>query len=150
MIVLTHASNVTGTLLPIREVGEIARKQNLLFLVDAAQTAGAYPIDVERDAIDLLAFTGHKSLYGPQGTGGLVIGERVGEKEMVPSRREEREADPNLRNNPIFCRTALKAEHPMGLALPGFWLDYGLWKRKASKPFAGYEMGLIERMCSVG
>ncbi len=84
LVILTHASNVTGTLLPIRKVGQIARKQNLLFLVDAAQTAGAYPIDVEKDGIDLLAFTGHKSLYGPQGTGGLVIGERVREKEMTP------------------------------------------------------------------
>src|SRR4030042_5973179 len=56
MIVLNHASNVTGTLLPIIAVGEIARAHNLLFLVDAAQTAGAYPIDVEKDGIDLLAF----------------------------------------------------------------------------------------------
>jgi selenocysteine lyase/cysteine desulfurase len=52
-----------------------------------AQTAGVYPIDVERDGIDLLAFLGHKSFYGPQGTGGLVIGERVREKEMAPLRQ---------------------------------------------------------------
>ena len=84
MIVLNHTSNVIGTLLSIREVGEIARKHNLLFLVDAAQTAGAFPIDMEKDRIDLLAFTGHKSLYGPQGTGGLVIGERMNEREMAP------------------------------------------------------------------
>ncbi len=57
MIVLNHASNVTGTLLPICEVGKIAREYDLLFVVDAAQTAGAYPIDVELDGIDLLAFT---------------------------------------------------------------------------------------------
>ncbi len=84
MVVLNHASNVAGTLLPTRDVGFIARKHNLFFLVDAAQTAGAYPIDVEKEGIDLLAFTGHKSLYGPQGTGGLVIGERINEKEMIP------------------------------------------------------------------
>ncbi len=77
LIVLNHASNVVGTLLPIAEAGEIARRHGLLLLVDAAQTAGAYPIDVEADRIDLLAFTGHKSLYGPMGTGGLYIGERV-------------------------------------------------------------------------
>lgn len=73
LIVFTHASNVLGTIQPIREIGEIARKYNIPFLVDAAQTAGAYPIDVQADNIDLLAFTGHKSLLGPMGTGGIII-----------------------------------------------------------------------------
>jgi cysteine desulfurase/selenocysteine lyase len=77
LIVLNHASNVSGTLLPVAEVGRIARRHGLLFLVDSAQTAGAYPVDVQTDAIDLLAFTGHKALSGPMGVGGLVIGERV-------------------------------------------------------------------------
>jgi cysteine desulfurase/selenocysteine lyase len=72
-IFLVHASNVTGAIMPIREVGKIARKHGLFFGVDAAQTAGALPIDVSDMNIDLLAFTGHKSLFGPQGTGGLYI-----------------------------------------------------------------------------
>ncbi|WP_406541671.1 aminotransferase class V-fold PLP-dependent enzyme [Clostridium ljungdahlii] len=73
LIVFTHASNVLGTIQPIREIGAIARKHKILFLVDSAQTAGAYPIDVQKDNIDILAFTGHKSLLGPTGTGGLLI-----------------------------------------------------------------------------
>jgi cysteine desulfurase family protein len=73
LIVLNHASNVVGSLAPIREVGAIARDNDVAFLVDAAQTAGCVPIHMERDNIDLLAFTGHKSLMGPQGTGGLAI-----------------------------------------------------------------------------
>jgi len=73
LIVLTHASNVTGSLLPVEEVGEFARSRGILFLVDAAQTAGLVPIDVEKMKIDLLACSGHKSLYGPQGTGILYI-----------------------------------------------------------------------------
>ncbi|SHH36471.1 aminotransferase class V-fold PLP-dependent enzyme [Tepidibacter thalassicus] len=73
LIVFTHASNVLGTIQPIREIGAIARKYKIPFLVDAAQTAGVYPIDVKKDNIDLLAFTGHKSLLGPMGTGGLVL-----------------------------------------------------------------------------
>ena len=77
LIVLSHASNVVGTLCPIGEVGRIAREQDLLFCVDAAQSAGACPIDMEAMRIDLLAFTGHKSLLGPQGTGGLCIGKRA-------------------------------------------------------------------------
>ncbi|MBM4272026.1 MAG: aminotransferase class V-fold PLP-dependent enzyme [Deltaproteobacteria bacterium] len=72
-VILTHASNVTGTILPVADVGKIAREHGLIFCVDAAQTAGAIPIDVDEMLIDLLAFTGHKSLFGPQGTGGLYI-----------------------------------------------------------------------------
>jgi cysteine desulfurase family protein len=77
MIVLNQASNVCGTLMPIAVVGEIAQRHGALLLVDTAQSAGAFPIDMPADGIDLLAFTGHKSLYGPMGTGGLVLGERV-------------------------------------------------------------------------
>jgi len=73
VIVFTHASNVLGTIQPIGEIGALARKHNILFLVDAAQTAGVIPIDVQAQNIDLLAFTGHKSLLGPMGTGGLIV-----------------------------------------------------------------------------
>ncbi len=73
LIALLHASNVLGTLLPVAEIGQIAHEHGLLFLVDAAQTAGACPIDMQAMHIDLLAFPGHKGLYGPHGTGGLVV-----------------------------------------------------------------------------
>lgn len=73
LISVVHASNVTGTVLPVEEIGKIARNYGIRFLVDAAQTAGYLDIDVDKMNIDLLAFTGHKSLYGPQGTGGLFI-----------------------------------------------------------------------------
>jgi len=73
VVVLTHASNVTGTIMPIREVGNIVREHGLILCVDAAQTAGALPIDVADMNVDLVAFSGHKSLFGPQGTGGLYI-----------------------------------------------------------------------------
>ena len=77
LVLLVHASNVTGTLLPIAEVANIAREAGIRFAVDAAQTAGVHPIDVQSGGIDFLTFTGHKSLGGPQGTGGLVIGPDV-------------------------------------------------------------------------
>jgi len=73
MIVSTHASNVTGTLMPIKKMGALARKYNLIFLLDASQTAGVYDLDVDEIQVDLMAFAGHKSLLGPQGTGGLYI-----------------------------------------------------------------------------
>ncbi len=77
LVALTHASNVTGTIQPIGAIGRIARGRGVLFLVDAAQSAGVVPIDIDSDCIDLLAFTGHKALLGPTGTGGLVVGERA-------------------------------------------------------------------------
>ncbi|MBQ7032915.1 MAG: aminotransferase class V-fold PLP-dependent enzyme [Clostridia bacterium] len=73
MICIQHASNVGGGINPIREIGKVAREHGILFMVDAAQTAGSVSIDVERDCIDLLAFPGHKGLLGPQGTGGLYV-----------------------------------------------------------------------------
>jgi len=77
LVAVTHASNVTGTIQPVGDYGRIVRERDGLLLVDAAQSAGAVPIDVEADLIDLLAFTGHKGLLGPTGTGGLVVGERA-------------------------------------------------------------------------
>ena len=76
-IICTHASNLTGNMIDIKRVGEIAKKHGLLFIVDASQTAGVYPIDVQEMHIDILCFTGHKSLLGPQGTGGMYVREGV-------------------------------------------------------------------------
>lgn len=76
-IVCTHASNLTGNAVDIGRVGAIAYAHGLIFLVDASQTAGVLPIDMEAQQIDLLCFTGHKSLMGPQGTGGLCIREGI-------------------------------------------------------------------------
>ena len=77
LIVCTHASNVLGTIQPIREIGEVARERDVIFMVDAAQTMGVCRIDVEGQYIDMLAFTGHKGPFGPPGSGGLYVGERV-------------------------------------------------------------------------
>ena len=77
LVVLLHASNVLGTLQPIAEVGRICRRHEALFLVDAAQTAGIVPIDMQAMQIDLLAFPGHKALFGPPGMGVLLVGQRV-------------------------------------------------------------------------
>jgi cysteine desulfurase family protein len=81
LIVLTQASNLTGTILPVADAAEIARASGVTLLVDAAQSAGRLKIDVEADGVDVLAFTGHKELFGPQGTGGLYVREGV---ELTP------------------------------------------------------------------
>lgn len=73
MVALLQASNVTGIIQPMAKVGQICREHGILFLVDSAQSAGVVPIDVHSQYIDILAFTGHKSLLGPQGTGGIYV-----------------------------------------------------------------------------
>lgn len=77
MIVCTHGSNLTGNILDIKRIGQIAKTHGLLFVVDASQTAGVFPIDVQNMQIDILCFTGHKGLLGPQGTGGMYVREGV-------------------------------------------------------------------------
>jgi len=101
LFAVTHASNVTGTVQPVAALGRLAREHGILLCVDAAQTAGALPIAVAAMGIDLLAFTGHKSLYGPQGTGGLYIREGL-ESQLRPlmfggtGSRSEFEAQPDF------------------------------------------------------
>jgi len=73
LVVTIHGSNVTGTIQPIKQIGEICKSKNILYMVDASQSAGILPIDLQNDNIDILAFTGHKELYGPTGIGGLCI-----------------------------------------------------------------------------
>jgi cysteine desulfurase family protein len=77
LVAITHASNVLGTVQPVAAIGRITRERDAVFLVDAAQTAGVAPIDVQEMCIDLIAFPGHKSLFGPTGTGALYVGPRV-------------------------------------------------------------------------
>lgn len=84
LVVINHASNVTGTILPVGDIARIARGVGALVLVDAAQTAGVLPIDVQATGIDFLTFTGHKALLGPTGTGGLVINENVDVNGLEP------------------------------------------------------------------
>ena len=87
LVVVTHASNVVGTLLPITEIASITHQVGALLLVDAAQAAGVIPIDMRAMGIDLLAFTGHKELLGPPGIGGLVISDNVDVSQIEPLMR---------------------------------------------------------------
>ncbi len=79
-IIMTHASNVSGTILDLESVGKIAKKHNLFFIIDSAQTAGFKDIDINKLNADSIAFTGHKSLLGPQGTGGFIITDNLANK----------------------------------------------------------------------
>lgn len=77
LVVITHASNVTGSIMPLQEIGDLVKPKQIKLLVDCAQSAGFLDIDVQKQKIDMLAFPGHKSLYGPTGIGGLYIGNDI-------------------------------------------------------------------------
>ena len=77
LLFVTHVSNVFGTVLPLRKLSRLAREHDLLFGVDAAQSAGVYPLSLEDPGVDLLCLPGHKGLFGPMGTGALLLSERV-------------------------------------------------------------------------
>ena len=142
-IVMTHASNICGTVNPLKEVGEICRKHGLKFIVDSAQSAGILPISMKEMNIDALCFTGHKSLLGPQGIGGFIIAE-----DMIPL------IDPILSGGtgsishteeiPDFMPDRFE---PGTMNLPGIvGLNAGLnWIReKGIDAVAAHELGLTE------
>lgn len=146
MIALNHASNVVGTLLPVAEVGRIARRHNLLLLVDAAQTGGAYPIDVQADSIDLLAFTGHKSLYGPTGTGGLIIGERVDVERMEPLKRGGTGSRSEYEEQPDFLPDLCESGTPNAVGLAGLEAGIRWVLERGVEAIRAHEVGLAQRL----
>ncbi len=116
LVVLIHGSNVTGTILPVERVSEITKSKGIPLLVDAAQTAGSYPIDVDTMGIDMLAFTGHKSLFGPQGTGGLYVSLKLKIKPLLRGGTGSRSEDDI---QPDFMPDRLESGTPNTIGLAG-------------------------------
>jgi cysteine desulfurase/selenocysteine lyase len=146
MIALNHASNVVGTLLPVAEVGCIARRHNLLLLVDVAQTGGAYPIDVQADNVDLLAFTGHKSLYGPMGTGGLIVGERVDVERMEPLKRGGTGSRSEHEEQPDFLPDLCESGTPNAVGLAGLEAGIRWVLERGVETIRAHEVELAQRL----
>lgn len=143
LIALTHASNVLGTIQPITEIGKIAREHDLLFLVDAAQTAGVVPIDVQAMAIDLLALPGHKSLLGPTGTGVLYVGPRA----RVQAWREggtggDSSSETQPREYPYF----LEGGTPNVLGVAGLTAGIRYVQERGPEAIHAHEGQLLERL----
>ena len=115
-IVTTHGSNLTGNLLDIRRIGTIAKKYGLIYIVDASQTAGVFDIDVRNMGIDILCFTGHKGLLGPQGTGGLYVREGVAVRPLLSGGSG---VQTYLRSHPPQMPTALEAGTLNGHGIAG-------------------------------
>ena len=115
-IVTTHGSNLTGNLLDIGRIGAVAKKHNLTYIVDASQTAGVFDIDVQKMHIDILCFTGHKGLLGPQGTGGLYVREG---QEIRPLLSGGSGVQTYLRSHPPQMPTLLEAGTLNGHGIAG-------------------------------
>ena len=122
-IICTHASNLTGNVLDIARVGRFAKEHGLLLVVDASQTAGSLPVDMQSMNIDVLCFTGHKSLLGPQGTGGLCVAEGV---EIRPWKTGGTGVQSHLKEQPEAYPTRLEAGTLNGHGIAGLSaaLDY--------------------------
>lgn len=141
LIVVNHASNVTGTILPIEAVGEI--KGNAFFLIDTAQSAGVIPIDMQKAKVDFLAFTGHKSLLGPTGIGGLCLSKDI---RLNPLKRGGTGSRSESWVHPDFLPDRYESGTPNSLGIVGlnagirFIQDLGLERIRA------HELRLIRQM----
>lgn len=143
-IIMTHASNICGTLNPIAEVGAICKKHNLKFFVDCAQTAGVIPISMKEMNIDALCFTGHKSLLGPQGIGGFILAEDMID-EIMPILTGGTGSVSHTEETPGFMPDKFE---PGTMNLPGIvGLNAGLkWiNERGLDKIAEHELGLTKR-----
>ena len=143
LVAVMHASNVTGALQPIDDIARIVRETRAWLLVDASQTVGAVPIDVERTGVDLLAFPGHKGLLGPPGTGGLVVGPRV---EIRPWREGGTGAWSDLPEQPDAWPWHLEAGSPNTAGLAGLSAAVEYLLARGVESIRAHEMRLTERL----
>lgn len=134
-VVMTHGSNVCGTLLPIREVGAFCKAHGLRFFVDCAQTGGVYPVSMADMGIDALAFTGHKGLLGPQGVGGFLLSPEL-VSQITPLLSAAPAASATPRRCPTSCPTASSRARPICPALWASTPPCSGWRRRAWMPSA--------------
>ncbi len=141
-IVCTHASNLTGNVIDIARLGALAHAHGLLLVVDASQTAGAVPIDMQKMQIDVLCFTGHKSLMGPQGTGGLCIAKGV---EIRPFKCGGTGVQSELPHQPEAYPTRLEAGTLNGHGIAGLCAAVDEITRIGIENIHAHEMALAKR-----
>ncbi len=141
-IVCTHGSNLTGNVVDIKKVGAIAKAHGVLFVVDASQTAGVFNIDVQDMNIDILCFTGHKGLLGPQGTGGMYVREGVTVKPLLSGGSG---VQTYSRNHPVQMPTALEAGTLNAHGLAGLRAALGYLERVGIDNIRAREQSLMWR-----
>lgn len=139
-IVCTHASNLTGNMLDIKRIGRVAKEHGLRFIVDASQTAGVYPIDVQEMHIDILCFTGHKGLLGPQGTGGMYVRNGL---ELKPLKCGGSGVDTYNKHHPTEMPTALEAGTLNGHGIAGLGAGVSYIQRKGMETIRERELSYM-------
>ena len=122
MIICTNGSNLTGNYVDVAVMGQMAHKHGLIFVVDASQTAGVFPIDVQKMDIDILCFTGHKGLLGPQGTGGIYVKEGI---QIRPLKTGGSGIQTYSKEHPVQMPTALEAGTLNGHGIAGLHAALG-------------------------
>ncbi len=143
LIVMAHAPNVLGTIQPIKEIGKIARENNIIFFIDAAQTAGVCEIDVNKDFVDMLAFTGHKGTLGPTGTGGLYVGEGV---TLEPWREGGTGFEPASLSQPEELPYKLESGTPNTVGIAGLRAGIEFVLSKGIQTIRKHEQKLTEKL----
>lgn len=141
-IVCTHGSNLTGNKVDVERIGEIAKKHDLLFVVDASQTAGVFPIDVQKMHIDILCFTGHKGLLAPQGTGGIYVKDGI---ELRPLKTGGSGIQTYSKEHPVQMPTALEAGTLNGHGIAGLHAALGYLKKEGIDNIRRKEQELMWR-----
>lgn len=139
-IICTHASNLTGNLLDLERIGQMAKKQGVLFFVDASQTAGVFELDMQKMNIDVLCFTGHKSLYGPQGTGGLAVKPNLSIRPLTVGGSGVFSFE---KTHPSVMPTALEAGTQNGPGIAGLGAGVRFVKETGIEKIRAYEQELV-------
>ncbi|KMZ53157.1 aminotransferase class V-fold PLP-dependent enzyme [Dorea sp. D27] len=142
MIVITNGSNLTGNYVDLKPIGEIAKKHGVLLVVDASQTAGVFPIDVQEMNIDVLCFTGHKGLLGPQGTGGMYVREGLA---VRPLKSGGSGVQTFSRTHPSEMPTALEAGTLNGHGIAGLNAALSYLEKEGIDKIRGREQELMWR-----
>jgi len=146
LIVISHAPNVLGTIQPIQEIGNIARENNVIFMVDAAQTTCVCEIDVNKSYVDMLAFTGHKGPLGPTGTGGLYVGERL---TLEPWREGGTGFEPASLSQPEELPFKLESGTPNTVGIAGLRAGIEYVLSKGINNIRTHEQKLINKLINV-
>jgi cysteine desulfurase family protein len=141
LVVVNHASNVTGTILPIEAVGEI--KGNAFFLIDTAQSAGVIPIDMQKAKVDFLAFTGHKSLLGPTGIGGLCLSKDI---RLNPLKRGGTGSRSESWVHPDFLPDRYESGTPNSVGIVGLDAGIRFIQEQGIERIRAHELQLIRQM----
>lgn len=144
-VVMTHASNVSGTLMPVEQVGEICRRRGASLIVDCAQTAGSVKIDMEKMKIDALAFTAHKGLLAPQGLGGFLVPDRLAEK-ISPLIAGGTGSFSHLESMPEQLPDRFEPGTPNLPGIYGLAAALGYIKKRGIKNIRAHEQDMLERL----